>query len=166
MNVASFTERAFLLNGTTLYVLTAAQSLYALVFLTGRTLWVYDAETNLLRLTASVDQIFSVISASAREQDAGIEIDYFRSETALMIGAEFGRREQFVLEARIGDVDHGRDALGVGAAAQVGHAVFRDGDVAQVARDGRVAVTRDDVRRQPAVLAARGAHAPPTCSPP
>lgn len=42
-DVASFTERAFLLNGTTLYVLTAAQSLYALDFQTGRTLWVFDA---------------------------------------------------------------------------------------------------------------------------
>lgn len=42
-DVHSFTERAFLLNGTMLYVLTAAQSLYALDFQSGRTLWVFDA---------------------------------------------------------------------------------------------------------------------------
>jgi outer membrane protein assembly factor BamB len=39
----SFTERQFLLNGTTLYVLTAAQVLYAIDFQTGKTLWLYDA---------------------------------------------------------------------------------------------------------------------------
>jgi outer membrane protein assembly factor BamB len=42
-DLASFTERAFLLNGTTLYVLTAAQQLYALDFQTGRSLWMHDA---------------------------------------------------------------------------------------------------------------------------
>ncbi len=39
----SFTERSFLLNGTTLYVLTASQVLYALDFQSGKTLWLYDA---------------------------------------------------------------------------------------------------------------------------
>jgi outer membrane protein assembly factor BamB len=38
----SFTERPFLLNGTTLFVLTAAQVLYALDFQTGKTLWLHD----------------------------------------------------------------------------------------------------------------------------
>ncbi|MEN9835989.1 MAG: outer membrane protein assembly factor BamB [Pseudomonadota bacterium] len=38
----SFTERPLLLNGTTLYVVTAAQVLYAIDFQTGKTLWVYD----------------------------------------------------------------------------------------------------------------------------
>lgn len=38
----SFTERSFLLNGTTLYVVTAAQVLYALDFQSGKTLWLYD----------------------------------------------------------------------------------------------------------------------------
>lgn len=38
----SFTERPFLLNGTTLYVLTAAQVLYALDFQSGKTLWLFD----------------------------------------------------------------------------------------------------------------------------
>lgn len=38
----SFSERPFLLNGTTLYVVTAAQVLYALDFQTGRKLWLYD----------------------------------------------------------------------------------------------------------------------------
>jgi outer membrane protein assembly factor BamB len=39
----SFTERSFLLNETTLYVLTAGQVLYAIDFLTGKTLWLFDA---------------------------------------------------------------------------------------------------------------------------
>lgn len=39
----SFSERSFLLNETTLYVLTAGQVLYALDFQTGKTLWLYDA---------------------------------------------------------------------------------------------------------------------------
>jgi outer membrane protein assembly factor BamB len=39
----SFSERQFLLNGTTLYVMTAAQWLYALDFQTGKTLWMFDA---------------------------------------------------------------------------------------------------------------------------
>ncbi|MBM4252584.1 MAG: hypothetical protein FJ146_11485 [Deltaproteobacteria bacterium] len=38
----SFTERPFLLNGTTLYAVTAAQVLYAIDFQSGKTLWVYD----------------------------------------------------------------------------------------------------------------------------
>ena len=38
----SFSERQFLLNGTTLYVLTAAQMLYALDFQTGKTVWMFD----------------------------------------------------------------------------------------------------------------------------
>ena len=38
----SFTERPFLLSGTTLYAVTAAQVLYALDFQTGKTLWVFD----------------------------------------------------------------------------------------------------------------------------
>lgn len=38
----SFTERPFLLNGTTLYVVTAAQVLYAIDFQTGKTLWMFD----------------------------------------------------------------------------------------------------------------------------
>ena len=56
-----------------------------------------------------------------------------------LVGALRGR-EQLLLEARVGDVDHRRDALRVGAAAQVGDAVFGDRDVAQVARDRRVPV--------------------------
>jgi outer membrane protein assembly factor BamB len=42
VSLDSFTERPFLLNGTTLYVVTAAQVLYALEFQTGKTLWLYD----------------------------------------------------------------------------------------------------------------------------
>ncbi len=38
----SFVERPLLLSGTTLYVLTAAQVLYALDFQTGKTQWLYD----------------------------------------------------------------------------------------------------------------------------
>ncbi len=38
----SFTERAFLLNGTTLYVVTASQVLYAIDFQSGKTLWMFD----------------------------------------------------------------------------------------------------------------------------
>ncbi len=38
----SFTERPMLLNGTTLYIVTAAQVLYAIDFQSGKTLWVYD----------------------------------------------------------------------------------------------------------------------------
>lgn len=38
----SLTERPFLLSGTTLYVVTAAQVLYALDFQTGKTLWLFD----------------------------------------------------------------------------------------------------------------------------
>lgn len=41
-NLDSFTERSFLLNGSTLYVLTAAQVLYALDFQSGKTLWLFD----------------------------------------------------------------------------------------------------------------------------
>ena len=39
----SFIERPFLLSGTTLYVMTAAQVLYALDFQSGKTLWLFDA---------------------------------------------------------------------------------------------------------------------------
>lgn len=38
----SFTERSFLLSGTTLYVLTAAQVLYAVDFQSGKTIWLFD----------------------------------------------------------------------------------------------------------------------------
>lgn len=38
----TLTERPFLLNGTTLYVVTSAQVIYALDFQTGKTLWLYD----------------------------------------------------------------------------------------------------------------------------
>jgi outer membrane protein assembly factor BamB len=38
----SFTERSFLLNGTTLYVVTASQVLYAIDFQSGKTLWMFD----------------------------------------------------------------------------------------------------------------------------
>jgi len=41
-NLDYFTERPFLLNGTTLYAVTAAQGLYALDFQTGKTLWIFD----------------------------------------------------------------------------------------------------------------------------
>lgn len=44
-----------------------------------------------LRLTASVDQIFSFSSAEAKAAGASFSVSYFQSETALMIGAEFGR---------------------------------------------------------------------------
>ncbi len=44
-----------------------------------------------LRLTVSVDQILSFISAEAGGGSTAIEISYFQSETALMISAEFGR---------------------------------------------------------------------------
>jgi outer membrane protein assembly factor BamB len=43
VNLDSFTERSFLLQDTTLYVLTAGQVLYALDFQTGKTLWLFDA---------------------------------------------------------------------------------------------------------------------------
>jgi outer membrane protein assembly factor BamB len=42
VTIDSFSERSFLLNGTTLYVLSAAQVLHALDFQTGRTLWLFD----------------------------------------------------------------------------------------------------------------------------
>jgi outer membrane protein assembly factor BamB len=38
----SFSERSMLLSGTTLYVMTAAQVLYALDFQSGKTLWLFD----------------------------------------------------------------------------------------------------------------------------
>jgi len=41
-NLDYFTERPFLLNGTTLYAVTAAQGLYALDFQTGKILWIFD----------------------------------------------------------------------------------------------------------------------------
>ncbi|MCX6110808.1 MAG: PQQ-binding-like beta-propeller repeat protein [Proteobacteria bacterium] len=41
-NLDYFTERPFLLSGTTLYAVTAAQGLYALDFQTGKTLWIFD----------------------------------------------------------------------------------------------------------------------------
>lgn len=41
-NLDSFSERPMLLSGTTLYVLTAAQVLYALDFQSGKTLWLFD----------------------------------------------------------------------------------------------------------------------------
>jgi len=41
-NLDSFSERPFLLGGTTLYVMTTAQVLYALDFQTGKTLWLFD----------------------------------------------------------------------------------------------------------------------------
>ena len=43
VNLDSFSEREFLLAGTTLYVITAAQVVYALDFQTGKTLWLFDA---------------------------------------------------------------------------------------------------------------------------
>jgi outer membrane protein assembly factor BamB len=41
--LTSFTDRGFLLAGTTLFVLTGAQVLYALDFQTGEILWLFDA---------------------------------------------------------------------------------------------------------------------------
>src|SRR5262245_32603436 len=50
--------------------------------------------------------------------------------------------QQFILETRIGDREHRRDHVAVALAAQIGDAVFRHHDVAQMARDRGVAVVR------------------------
>jgi len=42
-NLDSFVQRGMTLNGTTLYVVTAAQVLYAIDFQSGKTLWIFDA---------------------------------------------------------------------------------------------------------------------------
>jgi hypothetical protein len=65
---------------------------------------------------------------------------------------------QFVLEARVGHGDQALDHFAVGLAAQVGHAVLGDDDVAQVARNGDVAVVPDDAAVQAVLVVVRGAQ--------
>ena len=55
------------------------------------------------------------------------------------------RLRQFVLKARIRDRQHRRDRLGVGFSADIGDAVFGDEDIAQMPRNGLVAVVPADV---------------------
>ena len=57
-----------------------------------------------------------------------------------------GAAQQFVLETRVRDRQHGGDHVTIGLPAQIGDAVFRHHDVAQMARDGGVAVVPADVR--------------------
>ncbi len=71
------------------------------------------------------------------------------SNAALDLAGILGAPQQIVLEAGIGDRQHGGDHVAVGLAAQVGNAVFGHHDVAQVARDGGVAVAPADVRGRP-----------------
>src|SRR5690606_19126153 len=62
---------------------------------------------------------------------------------------------QLVLEPGIGYGEHRGDAVAVAPAAQLGDAVFGDEDVAQMARDGGVAVAPQDARFAPALRPAR-----------
>ena len=69
-----------------------------------------------------------------------------------------GFAHEAVLEARVGDAQQALHAFGVGGAAQVGHAVLGDDDIAQVARDGAVGVAPHDVGVQAGRVVVRGAQ--------
>ena len=56
-----------------------------------------------------------------------------------------GLPHQFVLKARIRDLQHRRDHVGVGFSPEIGDAVFGDDDIAQMARNGLMAVVPADI---------------------
>ena len=66
--------------------------------------------------------------------------------------------EQLILKARVGNPDQRLGDVAVGFGAQIGHAVFGDDHVAQVARNGAVAVIEHDVRAWRAARLPGGAH--------
>ncbi len=80
----------------------------------------------------------------------------WRDEIGSELARAFGLLQQRGLECGIGDAGHRHDAVLVGHAAQVGDAVFVEVDVAQVARDGGVAVVPVQVGVQRGRLAAGG----------
>ncbi|MNV06504.1 hypothetical protein D3C71_968860 [compost metagenome] len=63
-----------------------------------------------------------------------------RSERAVQFLRGLGLFQQRRLERGVGDAGHGNDALFIGAVAQIGDAVFVDEEIAQMARNGGVAV--------------------------
>jgi hypothetical protein len=65
---------------------------------------------------------------------------------------------QAFLEAGICNVQQGRDHVLVGAAAQVGDAIFGRDDIAQVAWNGDVTVVPQNIRADAAVLLAGAAQ--------
>ena len=87
------------------------------------------------RLQRALDRIRRVVARRRRQR-----------ERPLDLAGILGLAQQFALEARVGDRQHRGDDVAVAFAADVGDAVFRHDDVAQMARDGGVAVAPADIR--------------------
>src|SRR5262249_43177004 len=87
--------------------------------------------------------------ASKRPRDALGRVVAARGrefELSLDLAGILRAPQQFVLEAGIGDRQHRRDDVAVRLPAQVGDPVFRHHDVAQMTRNGGVAVVPKDGR--------------------
>ena len=67
-------------------------------------------------------------------------------ERSLDLAGILGLPQQFVLKACVGDRQHRGDDFAVGFAADIGNAIFGDDNVAQMTRDGRMAVAPADIR--------------------
>jgi hypothetical protein len=67
--------------------------------------------------------------------------------------------QQLFLETAVGDGQEALDHLGIRLTAQIGDTVFGHHHVAQVARNGHVAVIRHDIRDNMIAGSARGTHA-------
>ena len=60
-----------------------------------------------------------------------------------------GLPRQFVLKAGIRNLQHRRDHVGVGFSPEIGDAVFGDDDIAQMPRNGLVAIAPADIGLRP-----------------
>ena len=85
-----------------------------------------------------------------------LAIDGRNLEILMELSGAPGLPLEFVLKAGIGDLLHRCDHVGVGFSPDVGHAVFRDDDIAPLTRYGLVAVAPANVRLQPGAGSPRG----------